>query len=151
VLDEEARRDDVVAGDDDARVGSVARPPDAAAVVCAPRPDVVEDRVVAIDDEARRGLTEVRAADAEENVLERAGIGRVARACPCSARPSGSPNTSSAGDVLAPASKMRPEISTPGTSATVIGTAPFSAVSVAIPSPSTIVSGRFTLIVLSTS
>ena len=44
---------------------------------------------------------------------------------------------------------MSPEISTPFTSATVIGTTPFSAVSVAMPRPSTMVSGRFTLIVWS--
>src|SRR5262245_13915467 len=61
------------------------------------------------------------------------------------------PNWRRAGDVVGPASKISPATSTPLTSATRIGTTPFSAVSVAIPSPSTTVSGRFTLIVLSTS
>jgi hypothetical protein len=48
-----------------------------------------------------------------------------------------------------PASKINPEISTPPTSATVIGTTPLRASSVAMPSPSTTVSRRFTLIVRS--
>jgi len=42
-------------------------------------------------------------------------------------------------------------MSTPFTSATVIGTTPSSAVSVAMPKPSTTVSARLTLIVLSIS
>src|SRR5205823_5794279 len=45
VLDEEPVRRHVAAVDDDAGVRCVARPPHAVAVVRAPRPDVVEDRV----------------------------------------------------------------------------------------------------------
>ena len=61
----------------------------------------------------------------------------------------GVPTWSSTGELTGPASKISPEISTPGTSATVIGTTPFCGTSVAKPSPSTTVSARFTLIVLS--
>ena len=63
----------------------------------------------------------------------------------------GVPTWSSTGEFTGPASKISPEISTPGTSATVIGTTPFCGTSVAKPSPSTTVSARFTLIVLSMS
>ncbi len=78
VLDEEACRGHVVAVDDDAGVGGVDRPADAVAVVRAPGPDVVEDDVVAVDLEADGGLADVRAADAEEHVVERGRVGRVA-------------------------------------------------------------------------
>jgi hypothetical protein len=53
---------------------------------------------------------------------------------------------SSAGDSTGPASIIRPATSTPRASPTTIGTAPLRAVSVAMPSPSTIVSGRLTRI-----
>jgi len=79
VLDEEAGCDDVVARDLDSGVGRVRRPADAAAVVGAPRPDVVEDRVVTADRESRDGLPGMRAADAEEHIVERAWITRVVR------------------------------------------------------------------------
>ena len=57
------------------------------------------------------------------------------------------PTRRRAGELRGPASKMRPEISTPCGFSTVIGTTPFRASIVAIPSPRTIVSGRFTRIV----
>src|SRR5919206_2432133 len=57
------------------------------------------------------------------------------------------PTRRSAGELTGPASKTRPEISTPCGFSTVIGTTPFCASIVAIPSPRTIVSGRFTRIV----
>ena len=66
----------MIAVDDDAGVGGVARPADAASVIGPPRPDVVEDHVRAVDDEARRRLAGLGATDAEEHVAERRGVGR---------------------------------------------------------------------------
>ena len=54
VLDEQTEGGHVVAVDDDAGVGRVARPAHAVAVVRPPGPDVVEDDVVAVDDQAVR-------------------------------------------------------------------------------------------------
>ena len=63
------------------------------------------------------------AADAEEHVLERGRVVRIAPAValvpvPCAVPV---PTCSSTGELTGPASKMSPAISTPGTSATVIG------------------------------
>ena len=69
VLHEEAGGQDVVAVDDQTGIGGVARPADAAAVVGAPGPDVVEDRVVGVDLEADRRLADMRPADAEVHVV----------------------------------------------------------------------------------
>ena len=55
------------------------------------------------------------------------------------------------GELVGPASNSRPPIFTPPTSATVIGTTPLFGFSVAMPMPSTTVSGRVTLIVLSSA
>jgi len=68
----------VVAVDDDAIVPRVGGPADAVSVVCPPGPDVVQEHVVAVDLQADRGLAHVRAADTEEHVVERGGIGRIA-------------------------------------------------------------------------
>src|SRR5207237_10861530 len=70
VLDEKPVRGHVAAVDDDAGVRRVARPPHAATVVGAPRPDVVEDRVVAVDDQRCRRLADRSTADPEEGVVE---------------------------------------------------------------------------------
>jgi hypothetical protein len=61
------------------------------------------------------------------------------------------PIWSRTGEFAGPASNISPEMSTPLTFATAIGTAPCSAVSVAMPIPSAIVSGRRTLMVRPTS
>jgi hypothetical protein len=54
---------------------------------------------------------------------------------PVSRPPCRAPTPSSAGELTGPASKINPEISTPPTSATVIGTTPLRASSVAMPEP----------------
>src|ERR1700674_527482 len=77
VLDEQAVSGDVVTVDDDAGVRRVGGPPHPVAVVRAPRPNVVEDRVVAVDDQAGRRLTCRCPADAEEHVGQRGWIRRV--------------------------------------------------------------------------
>ena len=68
VLDEKAVGGDVVSIDDDAGVGRVDRPPHAGAVVGAPRPDVVQDHVLAVHRQRGRHSAGGRASDAEENV-----------------------------------------------------------------------------------
>jgi len=78
VLNEQAVRRDVVAVDDHAGVGGVERPAHPVAVVSPPGPDVVQQDVVAVHDEARRGLAWAGAADAEEHVLDRGRVCRVA-------------------------------------------------------------------------
>ncbi len=76
--DKQAVRCDVVAVDDHTGIGSVGRPAHSIAVVCPPGPDVVQQDVVAVDHEARGGLAQGRAANAEEHVLNRRRIGWVA-------------------------------------------------------------------------
>ncbi len=78
VLDKQAVRCDVVAVDDHAGIGCVGRPAHSVAVVSPPSPDVVQQDVVAVDHETRSGLAQGRAADAEEHVLDRRRVGRVA-------------------------------------------------------------------------
>jgi serine/threonine protein kinase len=68
--DKQAVRCDVVAVDDDAGIGGVGRPAHPVAVVSPPSPDIVQQDVVTVDHEARRGLAQTRAADAEEHVLD---------------------------------------------------------------------------------
>ena len=57
------------------------------------------------------------------------------------------PTVSSDGELVGPASKMRPEMLTPLTSATLIVTLPLVGISVAKPRPMIFVSGFVTLIV----
>src|SRR5262249_47605017 len=76
MLDEQAGGGDVVTVDDDAGVRGVDIPADAVAVIGPPGPDVVEEDAVAVDLEADRGPAHVRAAYAEEHVLERGGLRR---------------------------------------------------------------------------
>src|SRR6266542_1793913 len=78
VLDEEAGGDHVIAVDDQARVGGVAGPADAAAVVGPPGPDVVEDDVICVDLQAHGGPAEVGTADPEEHVVKRGRVVPVA-------------------------------------------------------------------------
>src|SRR5258706_1729269 len=68
VLDKKSVGGDVVAVDDDAGVGSVDSPTHAVAVVGAPRPDVVEDYIAAVDHQAVGRAARGCAADAEEYV-----------------------------------------------------------------------------------
>src|SRR5258708_17038172 len=70
VLDEKAVRGYVVTVDDDAGVGSVAGPAHTVAVVGPPRPDVIQDDVVAVDDQAGRPAACLRAADTAEHILK---------------------------------------------------------------------------------
>ncbi|HVN11536.1 MAG TPA: hypothetical protein VMT69_05550 [Kineosporiaceae bacterium] len=60
------------------------------------------------------------------------------------------PTWSSTGEFRRPASKIRPEMSTPGTSATLMVTLPRVGVSVGKPSPRTTLSARLTVRVLPT-
>ena len=144
VLDEEARRGDVVAVDDHAGVGGVRRPADARAVVGAPGPDVVEDDVVGVHHQARASAAGMRAADAEEDVLDARRLRRRAVA----------------GLVVDPQQRRRAHRARVDHQARDVDAArigddqrhrPFSAVSVATPSPRTTVSGRLTRIERPTS
>ena len=101
-------------------------------MIGAPRPEVVDDDVVAIHFEADARLADVRTADAENTSCKTVGSEQsLARACsplrllsrPCV------PTCSNTGDCTGPASITRPETVTPRTSATRIGTAPSFAVS----------------------
>ena len=78
VFDEEAVGGDVVAVDDEAVGAGVLVPADAVAMIGAPDPGVVDDGVVAVDAEIDVGAADACAADAEEDVVERDGILRVA-------------------------------------------------------------------------
>ena len=75
VLDEKAVRGHVVTVDDDAGVRGVFGPTHAIAVVGSPRPDVVEDDVVAVDDQACLSLAWRRATDAEEHIGKSCRVG----------------------------------------------------------------------------
>jgi hypothetical protein len=78
VLNEQAVRCDIVAVDDHAGIGGVGSPAHPVAVVSPPGPDVVQQDVVAVHHQARRGLAWGGATDAEEHVLDRRRVGRVA-------------------------------------------------------------------------
>ena len=123
MLDEKAGGGDVVAVDDQSGVGGVLVPADAVAVVGPPGPDVVEDDVVAVDLQADGGLADVRSTDAEEHVLQGRRVGgslEPLALAPCAVCRSASAPASSS----VPASMVMPAMSTPGTSATLNGTAP---------------------------
>src|ERR1700704_3287071 len=60
MLDEKAVRGHVVTVDDDAGVGSVVVPTHTAAMVGPPCPDVIEDDVVAVDDQTARRPARLR-------------------------------------------------------------------------------------------
>jgi len=70
VLDEETERGDIVAVDDEAVVRGIYDPSDSGAMVGAPRPDVVEQDVVAVDFNAGGGASCSGTADAEEDVAK---------------------------------------------------------------------------------
>ena len=122
VLDEEPRRRDVVAVDDDAVVGGVARQPDAVAVVGAPHPGVVDQHVVAVDLERGAGPADVRR---RRRGRTRRGsvVGSVASLPLAPALPAADLQQHRRLD-RAGVDDQRRRSSTPGTSATVIGTAP---------------------------
>ena len=75
MLDEQAVGGHVVAVDQEAGIGGVSRPADAIAVIGPPRPDVVEDHVVAVDHKRRGRLARRRSANPEEDVVQRCRIG----------------------------------------------------------------------------
>jgi len=77
VLDEKAVRGHVVTVDDDAGGGSVVIPADTVAVVGPPCPDVIENDVVAVDDQTVRRAARLRAADTEEYILKSRRVGGV--------------------------------------------------------------------------
>ncbi len=118
VLDEQAGRQHVVAVDDQAVVGGVGGPADGAgvAVVGAPGPDVVDERVVRVDDQAVGGLAGDVAADPEEHVLDRGRVARVAGRRALRRR-----RSAATAELVVPASNSRPLSRTPSTSATCIG------------------------------
>jgi len=78
-------------------------------------------------------------------------VGSLASLVPAPLLPRPAPTLSKTGELSGPASNINSAISMPGRLATVIGTTPFSASSVGMPSPSTTVSACLTLIVWSTS
>ena len=78
MLDEQPIGGHVVPVDHHAGVGRVDRPPHTVAVVRAPRPDVVEDHIAAVDDERRRRRAGRRSADSEEDVGQDRRVGGVA-------------------------------------------------------------------------
>ena len=78
MLDEEPIGGHVVPVDHHAGVGRVDRPPHTVAVVRAPRPDVVEDHIAAVDDERLRRRAGRRSADSEEDVGQDRWVGGVA-------------------------------------------------------------------------
>src|SRR5581483_7766786 len=77
VLDEQAVRGDVITVDDDASVGSVGGPAHAVTVVGPPCPDIIENDVVTIDDQAARRAARRRAADTEEHILKGRRVGGI--------------------------------------------------------------------------
>src|SRR5437879_11362070 len=77
VLDEQPIGGDVVAIDDYARVSRVHGLPNAGAVVGPPGPDVVEDDVVAVNNQRGFDLARLGASDPEENVVEAWRVGVV--------------------------------------------------------------------------
>ena len=139
VLHEKSVRGGVVAVDHDAGVGSIVGPTHAVAVVGPPSPNVIKDDVVAVHDETIPRAARLCAADPEEHILKsrRVGGSIVTLGVPAS-------HLDSAGEVVAPASKMIPEIMIPSARAVVIGTIPFSGIRVGKPRPGTTVSGRVT-------
>jgi hypothetical protein len=75
VLDEEAVCRDVVAIDDQTSIRCVDGPAHAVAMISTPGPDIVEDNIVAIDDQADSRATGGSPTDTEEVILKRDGIG----------------------------------------------------------------------------
>ena len=90
--------------------------PTPAAVVGAPGPDVVDDRVVAVDQQAGGGL----AGDPAPPIRKNTSWIVVGLAAWLAVEPFG-PTCSSTGELVVPASNSRPAIFTPSTSATDIG------------------------------
>src|SRR5579859_6364014 len=70
MFNEKAVGSHVVTGDDDAGVSSVAGPTHTVAMIGPPCPDVIKDNVVAINNQAARRLTRLRAADTEEHIIQ---------------------------------------------------------------------------------
>ena len=79
VLNKQTGRRDIVAINHDPMISGVYCPPNPGAVVCAPRPDVIEDHVVVVYLETGRSAACGRSADAEEHVIQRHWIVRGAR------------------------------------------------------------------------
>ena len=84
-------------------------PADAVAVVGPPGPDVIEDHVVAVHDQAGRRPAWLRAADAEEHIAEDVAGSEAS----LSLRVWPLPTWSSTGEFDGPASKISPEIIIP--------------------------------------
>ncbi len=74
VLDKKAVSGDAVAVDDEAVVGEVLVPAHALAVIGAPDPGVVDDRVVRVNAQVDVGAAHAGAAHPEENIVQRDGI-----------------------------------------------------------------------------
>src|SRR5260221_12986673 len=68
VLHKKAVSGDIVTVDDDAAARGIDVPAHAIAVVCPPRPDVIQDDVAAVDYEAIRRAARCCAADTEEHI-----------------------------------------------------------------------------------
>ncbi len=77
VLDEKAIRGHVVTVDDKTGIGGVTGPAHTGAMVGPPCPDVIEDDIGAVDDQAGRRAARLRAADTEEHILKSRRVGGV--------------------------------------------------------------------------
>ncbi|HEX6478528.1 MAG TPA: hypothetical protein VF043_06770, partial [Ktedonobacteraceae bacterium] len=77
VLDEKAIRNHVVTVDDETGIGSVAGPAHTGAMVGPPCPDIIEDDIGAVDDQAVRRAACLCAADTEEHILKSRRVGGV--------------------------------------------------------------------------
>ena len=75
VLDEKAVRCHIVSVDDESGVGSVVGPTHTVTVIRPPRPDVIQDDVVAVDDQAVRRPAGRRASNTEEHIVKARWVG----------------------------------------------------------------------------
>ena len=79
VLNHQAQCGNVISVHNQAVIGNVARPTDSCPMIGAPRPDIVEDNVVAIDLDAGSSFACGRSPHAEEHIVEGRGIGLLSK------------------------------------------------------------------------
>ena len=137
VLGEQSVREHVVAVYDHGRVGPIAGPADPGAMIGAPRPDVVEDRVVGVDDPAVGRLS--GSAPPTRRKPTCTSVGSSVRSACQGLWPRLAPRRRRR-QVQRPASKIIPDSLIPGTSAVCIDTFPSCRDRRRKPSPSTTVS-----------
>jgi len=94
---------DVSTVHDQAVVGRIDHPPDVAAMVCAPEPQIIAYNIVAVDGDAARGTTDMlSAAHPAENIVQERWVGCMV------ARTEDSPTCSNVVEFRGPASKVSP-------------------------------------------